>query len=270
MSTNIFDIIKERINIFFSLMNEGYRLKDKLIILEYHLKAPIHFLNYLTGKKNSRKLSGNVYIKNPYGLFFCGKNFSSVFGVSSICEPEVRKEFVLKEGVAMDIGANCGMFTVHLAKILGDKGEVISVEPEKGNIVLLKKNVEINKLKNVSVVEKGVYSKTGEMTFYLDDFGTGGHSLLKTDAKKKETVKVDTIDNIVNSLKIKKVNIIKIDVEGAEIEAFKGSKKTLKKFHPKIIFEAVDEDKRKEIEEFLSKYDYRIRKIGDWNFVAEK
>src|SRR3989344_6940274 len=112
-NTDIFSVIKERINIFFSLMKEGYRLKDKLIILEYNLKAPIHFLNYLTGKKNSRELSGNVYIKNRYGLFFCGKNFSSVFGVSSICEPEVRKEFVLKEGIAMDIGANCGMFTIH-------------------------------------------------------------------------------------------------------------------------------------------------------------
>jgi len=269
MNKGLFGVIKERIKVFFSLMKEGYRLKDKLIILEYHLRAPIHFLNYLIGKKNSRELSGNVYIKNRYGLFFCGKNFSSVFGVSSICEPEVRKEFVLKEGIAMDIGANCGMFTVHLAKMLGDKGKVVSIEPERENIALLKKNVELNRLKNVSIVEKGVYSKKGEMTFYLDDFGTGGHSLLKNEDAKKEIIKIDTIDNILKSLKIKHVNLIKIDVEGVELEAFKGAKKTLKKSHPKIIFEAVDEEKRKEIEKFLSVYGYKIRRIGDYNYVAE-
>ena len=262
-------VIKERFQSFYYLTKEGYRLKDKGIILEYYLRAPLQLLNYLTGRKNSRNLIGDVFIKNKYGLFFCGNNFSSVFGSSSMCEPEVRKEFILKEGVAMDIGANCGMFTIYLAKMLGDNGKVISIEPERRNITLLKKNVELNKLKNVSIIEKGVYSKKGKMTFYLDDFGTGGHSLLKEDVKKKEIIRIDTIDNIIKSLNIKKINIIKMDVEGVEIDALKGAEKTIKKSRPKIIFEAVKEEEKKKIENFLSQYNYKVRKIGEWNYVAE-
>jgi len=260
--------ITERIESFFVLMKEGYRFKDKILILKFHLKLPMHFLNHLIGIKNSRTLGGDVFIKNRYGLFFCGDNFSSVFGVGSACEPVVRKEIVLKEGVAMDIGANCGMFTIPLAKMLGKKGRVVSIEPDKKNIKLLKKNVELNNLTNVDVVEKGTYSKKGEMTFYLDDFGTGGHSLLKSNVAKKETIPIDTIDNILKNLKINHVDLIKIDVEGVEIEAFKGAKKILKKSHPKIIFEALSEKKRDEIYEFLSQYDYKIKQITDCNYVA--
>lgn len=267
--TNITTEILERIKIFFYLMKEGYRIKDKLIILEYHLRWPIQLANYLIGKKNSRKLRGNVYIKNKYGLFFCGNNFSSVFGAGSFCEPEIRKEFTLKKGVALDIGANLGMFSIPLAKELGNNGKVISIEAEKKNVELLRKNVKLNNLSNVLIIGKGAYSKKGQMTFYLDSIGTGGHSLMKENSAKTETIEVDTIDNILDELKAKKINIIKIDVEGAEIDVFKGAKKTLSKSRPKIIFEALDDKKKREIEAFLSRYNYKIRKIGEWNYVAE-
>jgi len=263
------DLIKERVKIFFFLMKEGYRLKDKMIILLYHLKAPVQLFNYLSGRKNTRKLVGNVFIKNKYGLFFCGDNFSSVLGVSSMCEPAVRMEMNLVQGVAMDIGANCGMFTIPLARKLGNNGRVISIEAERKNVELLKRNVKLNKLENVHIIDKGCYSKKGEMTFYLDRFGTGGHSLLEIKNAKKETIKIDTIDNILRDLKIKHVDLIKVDVEGVEIEVFKGAKNTLKRSHPKMVFEAMTPKKIEEIKKFLSKYKYKIRKITDVNYVAK-
>jgi len=265
-------ILKEaldRIKIFFYLMKEGYKLKDKFIILEYHLRLPFQIFNYLIGKKNSRKLIGDVYIKNQYGLFFCGNNFSGVFGAGSFCEPEVRREFKIEDGIAFDVGANLGMFSIPLARALTGKGKVISIEAEKKNSELLLKNIKLNNLNNVSVVGKGAYSKKGKMTFYLDNIGTGGHSLMKGESAKKETIEVDTLDNIASELKINNVSIIKIDIEGAEIEALKAANGILSKNRPKIIFEAVDEKKLAEIEKFLSQYDYKIRKIGDWNYVAE-
>ena len=265
---NLLNTATERINGFFVLMKEGYRFKDKIIILKFHLKSPMHFLNYLFGIKNSRKLYGDVFIKNRYGLFFCGDNFSSVFGVGSMCEPIVRKELVLKEGVVMDIGSNCGMYTIPLARMLGKKGRVISIEPDKKNIILLKKNVNLNKLKNVTIIEKGCFSKKGKMTFYIDDFGTGGHSLLKNKVAKKETISIDTIDNILKSLKINQVNLIKIDVIGVELETFKGAKQILKKSHPKIVFEILNKGDKGEIYEFLSRYGYNIKQITEWNHVA--
>ena len=76
-------------------------------------------------------------------------------GATSICEPEVRKEFVLREGIALDIGSNCGMFTIPMAKMLGSKGKVISIEAEKNNIELLNKNVRLNNLDNSYFIKIG-------------------------------------------------------------------------------------------------------------------
>jgi FkbM family methyltransferase len=267
---NILDLIKERILIFFYLMKEGYKLRDKIIILEYHLRWPLQLLNYLAGKKNLRNLKGNVYIKNKYGIFFCGNNFSNVFGAGSFCEPEIRKEFFIEKGVAIDVGSNIGMFTIFLAKSLNGNGKVVSIEIEKNNLKLLKKNVKLNNLGNVFVVGKGAYSKRGIMELFLDEFGTGGHSLLKKEGAKKEVIEVDTLDNIIKELGVNRVDVIKIDVEGAELDVLNGAKGILQRGHPKIIFEALDDNKRRNIENFLMAYDYKVRKIGDWNFIAER
>jgi len=265
---NFVSLIKERLKIFFILMKEGYKLKDKLIILVYHLKAPVQLFNYLIGKKNLRKFIGNVYIKNKYGLFFCGNNFSSVWGASSICESVVRKEVVLDKGIAVDIGANCGMYTIPLAKMLREKGKVIAIEVERNNIELLKKNIKLNKINNVIVINKGCFSKKGEMLLSLDKFGTGGHSLLKKKGAKKEIIPVDTLDNILKSLKINHIDIIKVDVMGVELETFKGAKKILKKSHPKIIFELLNKEDKEEVYKFLSQYNYKIKQITEWNHLA--
>ena len=265
---NFFDLIGERLKNFFFLMKEGYKLRDKMIILEYHLKAPAQLLNYFMKRTNSRKLIGDVFIKNRYGLFFCGNNFSSIFGVCSICEPVVRKEVVLDKGIAIDIGSNCGMYTIPLARMLKNKGKVISIEPEKKNIKLLKKNVSLNRLKNVIVIDKGCFSKKRKMTFYLDNFGTGGHSLLKRKGAKKEIIPVDTLDNILKSLKINHVDLIKVDVMGVELETFKGAKKILKKSHPKIIFELLNKEDKEKVYKFLSQYNYKIKQITEWNHLA--
>lgn len=117
-------------------------------------------------------------------------------------------------------------------------------------------------------MEKGCFSKKGKRTFYLDDFGTGGHSLLKGNLVKKETIRIDTIDNILKSLKINHINLIKLDVIGVEVEVLKGAKQILKKSHLKIIFETLSEKRRKAMYEFLSQYNYKIKKITDWNYVA--
>ncbi len=266
--TNILSVMKERIQSFFVLMKEGYRFKDKVIILNYYLKSIIHLLNYVRGVKNSRKLSGEVFIKNRYGLFFCGNNFSTLWGCCSMCEPIQRKYLVLNEGVAVDLGSNCGMFTIPLARRLGDKGKVISVEPDKENIKILKRNIALNKLQNVIVVEKGCFSKKGEMTLYLDDLGTGGHSLLSRGEKNKVLIPVDSLDDILKELKIDHVDLIKMDVMGVELETFEGAKQILKKCHPKIVFELLHKEDKRKVYNFLFQYNYKIKQITDWNHVA--
>jgi len=69
-------------------------------------------------------------------------------------------------------------------------------------------------------------------------------------------------------LKINRVDLIKIDVEGAETFVLEGAKKTLKKYHPKIIFEAWDRGSLNECKKILHRVGYRIKKINSTNYLA--
>lgn len=266
---NILSLISERIESFFVLMKEGYRLKDKMILFRYYLKGPLQLLNYLIGIKNPRKLKGDVYIKNQYGLFFCGDNFASIYGCGSMSESVMRKHLgILNKGIFVDLGANCGMFTIPLARMLKENGKVISIEPDKRNIDLLRKNVELNKLDNVIIIEKGTFSKKENKILYIDNIGTGGHTLLKKDGARQEIISVDKLDNILRELNVNHVNLIKMDVMGVEFETFEGAKETLKRDHPKIIFELLHKEDRDRVYKFLSQYNYKIKQITNENHLA--
>ncbi len=250
-------------------LKEAHTFGDKITIVKYYLKSPFFFITYLRGKKHNPFLCNNVTIKNKYGIFYCGRNKYSLMGFSSLSEPEVREKMKLKKGIAIDIGANGGMYTVPLAKMLGDSGQVVAIEPEPNNLLMLDKNVKLNNLNNVIIINKACFSKKSKMRFYLDEFGgSGTHSLIKKQSKEIK-VQTDTLDNIIIYLKIKKVDLIKIDVEGAEAEVLMGALKILKKCHPKIVFEAWDENYLRKIKEVLKLFNYKIEKIAEENYFAD-
>lgn len=128
--------------------------------------------------------------------------------------------------IVVDAGANIGVFTVLAAKSVGGDGEVIAIEPEKKNLENLSKNIKINGLGNVVVVPKGLLDRGGRKRLYLAS-SSGGHSLVH-DLDKTEEIEVDTLDNILEGLGVSKVDFLKMDIEGAEIQALDGMKKTLK------------------------------------------
>ena len=74
-------------------------------------------------------------------------------------EFDLVKRTIKKGDVVLDIGANIGVYTVLFAEIVGDKGRVYAFEPDPKNFALLKKNIEINKYKNVVLINKAVLNK---------------------------------------------------------------------------------------------------------------
>ncbi len=138
-----------------------------------------------------------------------------------------EKHYNIKKGqVIVDIGANIGIFTVKAAKEVGESGKIIAIEPEKRNLEFLKKNIEANNLNNVIIIPEGVWSKRTAKKLFLR--GVGGHSFFRR-SKSYEDINLDTLDNILKDLNIEKINFIKMDIEGAEIEALRGANTTLKK-----------------------------------------
>jgi FkbM family methyltransferase len=156
------------------------------------------------------------------------KHFSDFLG--SLCQQYVESLYekapLRKGDTVIDAGAWIGTFTVKAAKAIGDEGRVIAIEPERSNIELLRKNVEANGLGNVIIVHKGIWSKRDKLRFHLS--GVTAHSFVGGGTDEFVEVEVDSLDNMLRELGIEGVDFIKMDIEGAEIEALKGMEKTLK------------------------------------------
>ncbi len=267
MKIQIFKVMKDYFKTARILFFEVKNPYDRIILILYYLKTPIRFINYLRGSKNNAKLYRGIIIQNEYGTFHTANDFYSIIGFSSNSEEVLRKRLILDEGIAIDVGANGGMYSIPLGKRLLNKGQVIAIEPEEENFNLLKENIKINGLTNIIPIKKACFSKSGSIEFYLDEIGTGGNSTIK---KRSKSIKVDaeTLDKIIKDLKLNRIDLIKIDVEGAEAEVLKGAIKTLKKFHPKIIFEAWNEDFLEHIKEIILPLRYKIEKITNENYIA--
>jgi len=169
-----------------------------------------------------------------------GEIFSWYDGITSFLEiyrDNVYGYFKIRKGdVVIDIGANVGMFTVKAAKAVGEKGLVIAVEPHPENITLLYRNIERLKLQNVKVIRKALGSGKRKAKLFLATPGTS--SLVEREEKPFLWVEVDTLDNLLSELRIRKVDLIKIDTEGSEVEILKGAQKTLNSKKVKLVIAA--------------------------------
>jgi FkbM family methyltransferase len=139
--------------------------------------------------------------------------------------------YELKKGdVVVDIGAHIGLFTVRAAKVVGEEtGLVVAIEPNGNNLKFLERNITENRLANVITIPEGIWSKEDKLKLYLGCYSdTGSLYLGPEQSNEFVEVKVDSLDNMLKRLDIKRVDFIKMDVEGAEIEALKGMRETLR------------------------------------------
>jgi len=241
----------------------GYSIRDKLkVIVSLFILGPLR-------KFGVTKKEILITMKSDEGLLLCGDK--SIHVARSDYEAPLRKFFDLKKGVFIDIGANLGKYTILMGKKLGDKGSVISIEPESHTIKLLKQNIVLNKLKNVVVVGKACSSKTGKSTLYLEGtkYSGGLHSLKKhAHHVGKTKIEVETLDSIISKLGFKRADLIKIDVEGSELEVLRGAQKIITDYHPKIICESLDKKSEEKITNLLKKFKYKVKRIDKENVFA--
>jgi FkbM family methyltransferase len=139
--------------------------------------------------------------------------------------------------VIIDVGAHHGEYAVLLGGLLKTHGSgvVIAIEPDIANVNILKSNIARNELEDVAyVVESAVSDMTGEMDFVSQD--TEGHLLVKNHDREDVSykIKVETLRDIVARFQLDKVDLLLVDVEGAELHVLRGFPwKTMK---PAMIF----------------------------------
>lgn len=139
-------------------------------------------------------------------------------------DDEYRRCLIEKDMVVVDVGAYIGLYTCMAADIVGNDGKVLSFEPDPINHEQLLNNIKINGYKNVSVVQCALADVPGKANLYIKHHGTVS-SL--TGEGKCVNVEVDTLDNVTARRGIEKVDLIKIDVEGFELQVLKGAEKTI-------------------------------------------
>jgi FkbM family methyltransferase len=141
----------------------------------------------------------------------------------------------LKPGdIVFEIGAYIGLHAIKLSEIVGPSGKIIAVEAIPRNFALLKKNTEINGIKNITLVNLAVWKKKGAISFNLNENqkNSAVENVVKT--KQKTDLPCDTIDNIFNEQACKTVDFVRIQTNGAELEAIEGMAKTLS-LKPKLL-----------------------------------
>jgi len=146
-------------------------------------------------------------------------------------EPETFKFFRegLKKGdTVLDIGGHIGLFAVVTARLVGSGGKVFSFEPTPFTRSVLQQVVDINGCGNiVEVCGEAVSSQSGETVFFdTGDTISNANSLVRTERSKTEIpVKMVSVDEFVNAKGLK-VDCLKIDVEGAELDVLQGARET--------------------------------------------
>ena len=180
------------------------------------------------------------------------KGISRELAINKIHEAqstEFLKSLLKKGDVVIDIGANIGYYVLIESKIVGKKGKIFAIEPSKRNFEFLTKNIKLNNVRNVKAFNFAVGDKDGYVEFIETQQSNRSYvSLLSGEdiAAKKYKVKMRSVDSFVKENEIKKVSLIRMDIEGFEAYALKGMQDILKKklpdyfyieFHPKAIGE---------------------------------
>ena len=146
--------------------------------------------------------------------------------------------------VIIDAGANIGLYTTLGAKSMkSNKGKVFAFEPIPDNIKLLKDNIKLNSLNAlVSVVTDALGEDNRTLQLHISEKSVGNHSAGGLGASgygKVLEVQQTSIDAFKKKKSIKKVDLIKIDVEGYDGYVLKGALKTIASDHPALMVECI-------------------------------
>jgi len=171
--------------------------------------------------------------------FFIGAVIANTRNYEPYVTDEVRR--LLKPGmVFIDIGANIGYFSLLAAALVGRTGKVYAFEPNPDNCRMFEKSVEVNGFENIELFPYAV-AEAGQ-TFNLDVGGTNSNGRIIDFSPQAVpgqatplSIEAVVLDEALPDLE--RVDVIKLDIEGAEPRAWQGMQQIVNKFRPALVFE---------------------------------
>ncbi len=172
----------------------------------------------------------------------------AIFGEYSFAEIVVMSRYLDQSSVYVDIGTNIGYHALAVNKFVGCN--VIGFEPHPTHFAVAAHNI---KDKNIMLYNAACSNKAGTFnmaTFDAHEIGNFGEAHQADAGITVQCLKLD-------ELKLDNCTVMKIDVEGHELNVMKGAVKTIKKFRPVIFFEALQENNWEDCRKFLADKDYQ-------------
>jgi len=165
------------------------------------------------------------------------------------------------ESTVVDCGANWGLHTFLLSRLVGPKGKVLAVEASPEIQKLLKRNIAINKIQNVEVVEKALAQVPGIIRFNSGVGSTTGRCARKDESVDVIEVASTTLDEITKSQPLP-VSLVKMDIEGAESMALKGATATLKIIRPVFVIELHSPENDLAVAKIMQQNEYGLYRLN--------
>ena len=169
--------------------------------------------------------------------------------------------------IFVDVGANVGYYTVLASRVVGAGGLVVAIEPAVRNLCLLSRHLRLNNCRNVSIITAACAQNLNVYRFSPGADYAQGHLLAPGPSQPAVgggvvVVPAVTID-VVMARTALRPHVIKIDVEGAELEVLRGAHATLTACHPTILLSVHSESLRTRCVEHLRAYDYDLKPLDD-------
>jgi FkbM family methyltransferase len=212
-------------------------------------------------------------------FLYIGNDASRLLFVGGCYEPN---EFYflnrrLKEGMTfIDVGANEGFYSLFASKLVGNEGEVISIEPDPSMLERLRKNIMLNGIQNISIVPCAASFYSGVDNLSIAEYGHEGQTALGTCVpnplvKTRKIIKtpVKSLDEILSEREVKNVHFVKIDAEGSELHVLKGAEQIIRASKPILQLEINDRaleaqnSSSEELIKLLQSWDYQAYRFGE-------
>jgi FkbM family methyltransferase len=212
---------------------------------------------------------GSAFLYRPHDQCILDEVFNEhAYGADAAFEPGQT---------VIDVGGHIGAFACLTARRVGPSGRVITCEPAPDNAALLRENLSRNGFTWARVHEAAVGEKPGEIDLYVADQASdnpAANTIFPSAGRKAVKVRLTTLDAICAEEGISRVDHLKLDIEGAELQALRGAEKTLAMTR-RIVMEVHPERVEPQtVLDFLSAHGFApkvlSRKPGSWLVEARR
>lgn len=189
------------------------------------------------------------------------------YGVFEEKQTAVLKKHTPPGGVFIDVGANVGYFAALASRWVGATGCVVAFEPVPATLKNLESNLALNNCENVRVFPNACSDKSGSALMIVGK--QSGWSHIGVDGEGDIQVATITLDDFVEQNGLERMDVLKIDTEGADYKVLLGARRAIERYRPTVLMELdhiVDfGDTLEDVQRFFAELDYKTELMQDDN-----